>query len=125
MDEGYDVSFRHMGEHIQDGIITNLELPNYDDILLSFKRSAEKWKRLTQIELKEESIRDYQLKAITEGAISPRITEIGQPLEELSAWGLYNQFTHHITHNERSSAQISGKLTRYNRVERWFNEVFA
>jgi hypothetical protein len=119
----YNTKYRHSGNNIINGKLINVELPKPENVILSFKNGFDSWRKLASIEL--DDVETYRRKAIEEGIISAAVEKKVPTLEEQTAWGLYNNFTQYITHEERSTASQTGKIMRYNRVATWFNEVFA
>lgn len=119
-----EASYRHMGNHIQDGRLVNIDFPEAGHILQAFERGAKHWQTLSNIELSPEQIKHWEDIAVQEGIITPKIIE-NKDIEEFTAWGLYNKFTEQITHKERATASIQGKLLRFNKVANWFEDVFT
>jgi hypothetical protein len=119
-----EASYRHMGDHIQDGRLVNIDFPEAKHVLGAFQRGAKHWEHLSRIELSPEQIKHWQDMAIQEGIITPLI-EKHDDIEEFTAWGLYNKFTEQITHRERATASAQGKIQRFNKVANWFEDVFT
>ena len=119
-----EASYRHMGNHIQDGRLVNIDFPEAKHVIGAFERGAKHWQHLSQIELSPEQINAYQEQAVGEGIITPKIIETTD-IEEFTAWGLYNKFTEQITHKERATSTLNGKIQRFNKVANWFEEVFT
>lgn len=119
-----NLSFRHTKTHIQEGKFVNLDLPHPESVVSRFKLSAEEWGRLTKIEFTEDELRKLLTDASLEGIIAKSILDDTPELEENTAWGLYNQMTYWISHREKESAQMAGKISRLNRIDRWFGEKF-
>lgn len=121
----YNTRYRHSSSFIENGKLINVELPKPENVILSFKNGFEDWRRFSQINLDNDAVEAYRQRAIDDGVISSTIEKKAPDLEEQTAWGLYNNFTWYITHAEKSTASQLGKMTRYNKVANWFNEVFV
>lgn len=118
-----EASYRHVGNHIQNGRLVNIDFPSAEHVLDAFQRGAKDWKKLSEIELSKEQVETYQDQAVVDGIITPKVLE-SSDIEEFTAWGLYNKFTEQITHKERATSTLQGKLQRFNRVANWFEDVF-
>lgn len=124
-DNEFNIAFRHTKTHIEDGKFRNLDLPSPEKVVRQFNESSKEWAKLAAKELTEGEISIFLNQAIKDGIITKAILDNPYELEENSAWGLYNLLTHWISHKERASAQMSGKIFRLNRIDKWFAESFT
>jgi hypothetical protein len=123
-DNEFNIAFRHTKRHIEDGKFKDLLLPEPEEVVKQFKKSARSWTKLHERELKPADLDLFMQQAVKEGIITKSILDEPTELEENSAWGLYNKLTWWITHKEKATAQMSGKISRLNRIDRWFAEQF-
>ena len=118
--------FAHKGDQISaGGQLVDVKWPEISTIVNGFKLGAIQWGKLAALQLPAEDLNRYQQLAINDGIVTENAVLKGNPLEEPTAWGLYNKFTHYITHQEKATASPIGKLIRFNKVENWFQNVFA
>lgn len=102
-----------------------IELPNPKDVYDGWISSIDKWKDLTKTDLTKTEYMDHG-QGLMDDKIMPKSFEytLGNQLKEgnSSAWGLYNDATHYITHT--SKAQEVGKIGKLTRVDKWFTNNF-
>ena len=123
-DSEFNAAYRHTGKNIENGIITDLILPQPEMLMGSFQGAFKDWRRWATIKLTESDMHDFRAKAIDEKIIASKILEGGE-FEENTAWGLYNKFTWHISHREKETASVLGKMSRLDKVSKWMTETFA
>lgn len=100
----------------------DIEFPNPQQVLMGFQKMVKSCGELANIELSDDEVKTYAIRAVEENIVSEKA--LSAPREDNTAWGLYNQFTYHINHNESNKATQLGKLNRLDRVSRWFGETF-
>lgn len=111
----FEFKQRHTGE-------VSLEFPDPDDVFNAFKLATTRWKELKQRELSPKDYTLYAEKAVEEHIIQKPVLSNLCREKDQTAWGLYNDFTYHISHE--SKAKAFGKIARQERVDKWFSKEF-
>lgn len=111
----YSMTFRHVGAR-------EIHWPHPEEIIGNFQAEGKKWNTYAKNDLGDK-YQEYADKAVQDQIVVQKALEA--PTLGTTVWDLYNQFTHHITHNESKTASPIGKIARAERVARWFDGNFG
>lgn len=126
MDAEFNASYRHTGKNIEGGQILDLVIPQPEMVMGAFQGAFKDWRQWAVQPLSKDDIGVFKQRAVEEGIITSKIlTTPENLLEDYTAWGLYNQFTWQITHGEKDTASPINKMSRLNRVGKWFISNFS
>lgn len=95
-------------------------MPHHDELWDVFARAGKRWEYLQTLDLTESEYTAISEKAVHDDIIPEKA--LLSPKDGFSAWDMYNQFTHFVTHT--SKAMPLGKFARLNKIDGFFQEVF-
>lgn len=96
------------------------EWPDPEQLIAAVRSGIDIYDELAKLDMTETDYASILQRAIEEKIIAESV--INSQKEESTAWGLYNQMTHYITHS--SQAQLTSKIRSLNKVDAWMKEVF-
>lgn len=113
--------YGHTGQLRDERGNLNIDLPKPDELVNLFRQGIARSANLAKLDMTMGDLELMRDRAIVDRIVPEKFVATS-PLEEVTAWGLYNQITHHITHT--SKASIIGKTRALENVATWFNKVF-
>lgn len=103
--------------HIGD---TEWNMPHPDQLWDIFAKSGKNWEHLQTLDMTETEYAAISAKAVELGIVPEKALQ--SPTDGQTAWDMYNQFTHFVSHTSKS--QAFGRFNRLNKIDGFFQEVF-
>jgi len=110
----FERSYRHVGD-------CKIEFPETSEMLETFQEQGNRWKRYNEDTFKD-GVYDKMLDLAIEDKIVPTKIKQTPAATQNNTWGLYNQFTHFVTHS--SNASPVGKMNKLGKIDQWFSKNF-